>query len=352
MPMERRVTWKIISQSVNGPSHVRLGLPNQDCVRERQNDVTMVAVSDGHGSAKCFRSEIGARFAAESALDVIESFFSGDWADSSFGDKSGTITKEITQEWRKKVDEHLQKSPFTQDERDRLALQYGQGTFSQIEKHPPIAYGATLITVAISADYIVFLQLGDGDILAVDESGEVRRPIRSDDRLFANETTSLSSETAWNDFRTCIQFLPRGLPALILLSTDGYSNSFKDEASFLKAGSDFLAVLRSDGGIEDVEKSLKEWLTESSQMSGDDVTLSLVYRQSPELESSRTLIATSEREIDCQAAPNDGGDASQNRDICDGVGQSTETAGPAIQTLPSSPSPPESSTLDLATGDA
>lgn len=340
MPMERLITWKIISQSVDGPSHVRLGLPNQDCVRERQNKVTIVAVSDGHGSAKCFRSDIGARFAAESALDVIER----EWSGSSIADESGTVTKEIAQDWRRKVDEHLEKSPFTQQERDSLASHHGQGAFSQIEKHPPIAYGATLITVAISADHILFLQLGDGDILAVDESGEVRRPVCSDNRLFANETTSLSCETAWKDFRTCCQFVPRGLPALILLSTDGYSNSFKDEASFLKAGSDFLALLRSEGGIEEVEKSLKEWLSDSSQMSGDDVTLSLVYRQSPELDSSTPLIAQLEREIDCHAVINDGGSSSQKLDFCDGVGHTTEAGGTAIRTVRSTSPPPESRT--------
>ena len=342
MPMERRSSWKIISQSVDGPLHVRLSLPNQDCARERQNKVTIVAVSDGHGSAKCFRSDIGARFAAESALDVIERFFIGEWSGSSFADDSGTVTKEITQSWRMKVDEHLEKVPFTQAERETLASQHGQGTFSQIEKHPPIAYGATLITVAISGDHILFLQLGDGDILTVDESGEVRRPVCSDKRLFANETTSLSSENAWKDFRTCFQFLPRGLPALILLSTDGYSNSFKDEASFLKAGSDFLALLRSEGGIEEVETSLKDWLSDSSQMSGDDVTLSLVYRQSPELDSSPPFIAKLEREIDCHAVINDGGNSSQKLDICDGVGHTTETGGTAIRTVRSSSPPPES----------
>lgn len=342
MPMDRRISWKIISQSVDGPSHVRLGLPNQDCVLERQDKVTIVAVSDGHGSAKCFRSHIGARFAAESALDVIECFFTGAWYGSSFADESDTVAKEITKDWRRKVDEHLEKSPFTQKERDSLASQHGQSTFSQIEKHPPIAYGATLITVAISADHILYLQLGDGDILAVDESGEVQRPVRGDNRLFANETTSLSSETAWKDFRTCYHPLPRGLPVLILLSTDGYSNSFKDEASFLKAGSDFLAILQSEGGIEEVEKSLKEWLSDSSQMSGDDVTLSLVYRQSAELDSPPPFIAKLEREIDCQAVINDGGNAAQKSDFCGGVEHTGETGGTAIRTVRSSSPPPDS----------
>jgi hypothetical protein len=41
------------------------------------------------------------------------------------------------------------------------------------------------------------------------------------------------------------QVLVETPPALILLATDGYANSFPDEAGFLKVGSDLLGMIRS-----------------------------------------------------------------------------------------------------------
>ena len=64
-------------------------------------------------------------------------------------------------------------------------------------------------------------------------------------------------------------------PALILLSTDGYSNSFQDEAGFLKVGSDLLHMIRTTaGGLDMVKEHLVAWLTESTYAgSGDDITV-------------------------------------------------------------------------------
>lgn len=298
MPKERLTAWKIISKTVRGPTHDRLGLPNQDHIKIAQSDLVIVAVSDGHGSAKCFRSDVGSRIAAQAAIDVVERFFKGDWTGSSFSDKKSEvefgIPKRISREWRERVSVDVEQSPFNDKEREDLVSQEGDDTFERIKANPHLAYGATILTVAISEDLLVYLQLGDGDILAVLDSGEVSRPLLGDDRLFANETTSLSSETAWQDFRTSLQLASSERPSLVLMATDGYSNSFKDDESFLKAGSDFLDLFRSEGGIDEVEKHLEEWLSESAQMSGDDVTLGLLYRQSAELEVSPEAVATAQ----------------------------------------------------------
>ncbi|HKQ51090.1 MAG TPA: protein phosphatase 2C domain-containing protein, partial [Pyrinomonadaceae bacterium] len=140
----------------------------------------------------------------------------------------------------------------------------------------PLAYGTTVLGAAVAADFILYLQLGDGEILTVSRDGEVTRPLPKDERLFANETTSLCSPEAWRDFRVCFQVLSNAPPSLILLSTDGYANSFHDEAGFLKVGSDILLMIRADG-LGTVEDHLASWLTESTYAgSGDDVTLGLI----------------------------------------------------------------------------
>jgi hypothetical protein len=122
------------------------------------------------------------------------------------------------------------------------------------------------------------LQLGDGDILVVSETGEVIRPLPGDERLFANETTSLCSHNAWCDFRVSFQPLLSRPPALILLATDGYANSFHNEVGFLKVGPDILEKIRS-GGLDVVNEGLETWLSETSQLgSGDDITLGIICR--------------------------------------------------------------------------
>ena len=40
---------------------------------------------------------------------------------------------------------------------------------------PKIGYGTTLIVVASYGDFILYLQIGDGDILVVDDTGNVRK---------------------------------------------------------------------------------------------------------------------------------------------------------------------------------
>jgi serine/threonine protein phosphatase PrpC len=67
-------------------------------------------------------------------------------------------------------------------------------------------------------------------------------------------------------------------PVLILLATDGYANSFVNEAAFLQVGTDILEMIRADG-LEAVQESLETWLSEASQAgSGDDITLGILCR--------------------------------------------------------------------------
>jgi hypothetical protein len=109
----------------------------------------------------------------------------------------------------------------------------------------------------------------------------VRRPLPPDERLFANHTTSLCSPRAADEFRVGFQLLDTHSPqpALILVSTDGYANSFKDERGFLRVGPDLLQMLRTEG-VEPVRDCLPVWLEEASRLgSGDDVTVGLLYRE-------------------------------------------------------------------------
>ena len=269
--------WRTLKATVRGAAHVRAGLPNQDAVRvARFNDdlPLLAALADGHGSARSFRSQRGARLAVIVAQQVCGHLFKLDgptqikrWAEER-------LPQELVRRWRERVDKSLKIKPFTPEELTLLDA----ASRRQIETNPYLAYGSTLLTVIVAPAFILYLQLGDGDILTVSTQGDIERPIAADARLIGNETTSLCSAKAWNEVRVSFQTLAGSPPALILAATDGYANAYRDEAGFQQVARDFWAMLRDDGDAA-VKLHLKEWLNEASQQgSGDDITVGILWR--------------------------------------------------------------------------
>ena len=68
--------------------------------------------------------------------------------------------------------------------------------------------------------------------------------------------------------------------ALVLMSTDGYANSFATEDGFQQAGLDCLQLIRTVPETV-LREQLPAWLDETSREgSGDDMSLALLYRTS------------------------------------------------------------------------
>jgi hypothetical protein len=278
--------WRIIGETVPGASHLRAGIPNQDSIlqlRESGRGLPLIlSVSDGHGSDKCFRSDRGSRFAVKIGARLVSDFLDeprGAFDPREIGSSGEEwLSEEFIRRWREAVEADLRRRPFTKDEIKRLEERDGESARKLVEANPLLAYGATSLTVAVEESFILYLQLGDGEILNVSETGEVTRPLPEDARLFANETTSLCTKSAQHDFRFCLQKLEDERPALILLSTDGYVNSFSSREGFLKVGSDLLEMMRTDG-FDYVNDNLKGWLEEATRVgSGDDTTLGIICR--------------------------------------------------------------------------
>lgn len=283
LPVSR---WQVIGASVRGASHVRAELPNQDAIAwapaSGRGAAIVLTVSDGHGSAKAFRSDIGARLATQTALRTGLELLKLQRKTQNLSLLKHTAEERLPQGlvrgWYQAVEEDLEKHPLSEAELATLEQREGSTARQLLTTNPVIAYGATVLAVMIAEHAIIYLQLGDGDLLAVSDTGEVIRPLPPDSRLFANETTSLSSPKAWRDVRVGFQRLSGRPPALVALSTDGYANSFATDQAFLQVGGDLLAFLRSDG-VKQTVANLPSWLTEASERgSGDDITVGLVCR--------------------------------------------------------------------------
>ncbi len=267
--------WRVFGASVCGASHTQAGTDNQDAIgwwpETGEGPPLVICVSDGHGSPKSFRSDIGARLAVSVANETLV---------AQLGEPAGVqclegsslheLARALVSRWTEAVWDDLNKRPFTDAELARLSERpNGQEIL--------LVYGATLLAVTITDSCIVYLQLGDGDILSVSKAGRVIRPLPDDDRLLGNETTSLCMPNADREFRVGLLSSREELPSLILLTTDGYSNSYRSESDFLKVGSDIFEMIRNSGA-EYVSNNLQSWLEEVSQRgSGDDVTAVIAY---------------------------------------------------------------------------
>ncbi len=281
-------TWHILGESVCGITHNRKGLPNQDaikCLVEKGNELPLaVAVSDGHGNSKNFRSGIGAQLATNIAGDTLIRFLSESCnqkkSDQTLSNVQNHLIPNIIKTWKKAVLDHFEQNPILKTEREIFAS--ANESLSQVDNDssdPILFYGTTLLAAGVSDSIIILLQLGDGDILTVDPLGNVTQPMPRDENLFADETTSLCLPRAEQYMRYIILEPKINQIKLLLISTDGYSKSFINDSDFLEVGPDFLEILKTEG-ISIVQDNLRNWLDETSRLgSGDDITLGIAYHE-------------------------------------------------------------------------
>lgn len=292
------LTWEVLDATVRGSTHVQRGTPNQDSVATRvlaDGQVAVVAISDGHGGERYVRSEVGSRFAVEISCDILSEW----WTRTARGDGNApgtalierelrdTAIPTITRQWRARVADHVATHPFTQEEFDRAA--------TAVDLQPEVAYGATLLVAVASDRAVALAQLGDGDIVLV-RGDDVTLPIEPDARLVASQTTSLCLESADADFRCSVVDDIADLD-LVLLSTDGYANSFADDEWERTVGVD-LASRIAELGADAIRLQLPAWLGESAAASGDDTSVALLVptvSTSPISTSTRPALAADSR---------------------------------------------------------
>lgn len=277
-------TARVAGTSVCGVSHTRDGLPNQDALAlwqpaAQERGCIVAAVADGHGGSRHFRSATGSRFAVDAAVNMMRRF-AAEWQaadrDKQTQIATSTLPEAIVADWSKHVREHLESTPITQTEWQTLEKASADEAWKQVQEEPTLAYGATLIAALVTSSQILLLQVGDGDAVLVAPDGTASHPIPADERLNGEFTTSICRRDAAADFRHTILTCD-GKASLLMLATDGYSNSFRTDADFLQVGTDFLQMVRQYG-LSEVNKQLPQILEHASANgSGDDITLALVH---------------------------------------------------------------------------
>jgi len=261
----------VAGASVRGAAHLARGTPNQDAIGWSAGDAPSLAlaVSDGHGDERCFRSDAGSRIAVSVALAELEALRSAPTMDGT-----ESLKRRLVDGWRAGVLEDLKRRPFAPGERAVLPNVYSDADVF-------LTYGATMLGVRVAADFILYVQLGDGDIIRSADDGTTVRLFEKDPRLALNQTNSLSQAQASQLMRVRVD-RATAWPALIAASTDGYANSFRTDEDFLKVGRDFRALV-AERGLPAIAGDLEAILDQAqSGGSRDDTTLGLIVRSSAE----------------------------------------------------------------------
>ena len=168
--------WLVHSKSVKGELHTRTGYSNQDSIRWKQSYISntiVMSVADGHGSDIHFRSKVGSQIAVKTTVETLFELFHNQPIEISNVSQVKdiirySIPRLLVHNWMDRVRYHVHKHPFSNNEIDLILKKKGPLMLEKIIDNPKIAYGSTLLTTVITKNYFIFFQLGDGNILIVD----------------------------------------------------------------------------------------------------------------------------------------------------------------------------------------
>lgn len=270
----------VFGASVQGASHIRSGMECQDsCKRLYCSDGSIImAVADGHGSKNCPYSKTGSSIAVKVFCKAMSKYIKR-FSDSpeqllTYLNREGEtkVAREIDIEWKRLVEkEHKNKQ--------REIPQIDSGEKCGELDMPKVyeQYGTTLLGLVLANNFLFAFQLGDGDIIYA--SMNHVEPVINGDKILGVETHSLSKKDAWKKAITVVRRmdLEDDVPSMFLMSSDGFSNSYKNENEFKKTCTEYLDMI-NQYGVKTVKENLKSWLSETSAMGcGDDITVLIAY---------------------------------------------------------------------------
>jgi hypothetical protein len=260
-----------------GESHKEKEMPCQDAVFFKQyKNGGIIAVADGHGSEKHFRSDSGAALAVEIAFNTIFEFNQLLHEENKKGDitlnesRIKQIERTVISRWRGAVTGHYRDHPLSGSETEicvKLNLDNND------ENTQVRFYGTTLLAALLKDDFWFVIQIGDGRCVIIDAQGKARFPALDDEALGFGKTTSLCDSNASENFREIYGRTPvKG----ITLATDGVTDSFIPGA-YLEFHERFYAdfLVDADRARAGVEKGIGVWTAAGSR---DDAAMAGILR--------------------------------------------------------------------------
>lgn len=188
--------WRVTGSAVPGTSHERLGTPCQDALGYRilgeetmPGGALLIALADGAGSARF--SDQGALTAVEAALQSMQESLEREIPEDSEG-------------WECLLVECFQTA--------RLAVFQRADSDGEWSRD----YASTLTCVILTGTLMAVGQIGDGAVVAVDDTGELFTATRLQRGEYANETHFLIEEDALD--QAVIDVIDRPVNAVAVMS--------------------------------------------------------------------------------------------------------------------------------------
>lgn len=236
----------------------------------------VLAVADGHGSGKHFRSNLGSRWAVEEFTDCVTPFArhvvereqdERAWQ-ALFGQARG-LAGPICHRWREQVMLYEAANPA-----HGIAENGGPPDPARLD---PIPYGTTLIGLVVTRRLLFCWQVGDGDVtVSARADRKLEQPLAGEEQ-YGDDTDSLCLPEPWTRMHVHTRPLElAGRRALVIANTDGLSKSYAEADGYLKFASGMHEALDREGA-QHVQGQLEGWLTRAAGFSGDDTTLVGVY---------------------------------------------------------------------------
>ena len=263
------------------------------------DNYTIAIVCDGHGGERYFRSDIGAKMAADVTMECVKEFladcskdvFSGipfTQKESLETEINGGLMQKASRQdnafrqlfssiiyrWRECILEHASRHPLSDFEKGSLKQDYLDAFNRQesLEKN----YGCTLMCYACSNLFWMAFHIGDGKCISFDKDGNYNEPIPWDERCFLNKTTSLCDENALDEFRYC--FCGDGsYPVAVFLGSDGIDDSFGETNNLINFYAQIVKLL-AKSSLKEAQAELESTLPKLSKLgSQDDMSVACVF---------------------------------------------------------------------------
>ena len=239
--MENGASFYSFCQTARGTSHVERGTPCEDAsgaFAAPNGAYGIIAVADGHGDFRCFRSAKGAELAVKIAMDFLkevaeeklsapdavrERFFHDMFTNARYRQlEFRRWTDVILSRWNDALRRDYDENPPAPDEISVLS-----DALRAPDKIPHI-YGTTLMAALYLPPALLLLQQGDGRCEIFYADGTMNQPIPWDSRCEGNVTTSLCDPDAIVSFRSCALDLRQTPVAACYLGTDGVEDAYRD----------------------------------------------------------------------------------------------------------------------------
>ena len=287
-PEPRRAQWQVFAASARGAVHTGLDRPNQDAALYWPLDLpgggVVVAVADGHGHDRHFRSADGSALAVSAACATAVRRLGRTGAPRTVREAEtvvGTLAAEIVDAWAGAVTADLVARPYTAAE--LAALDHNDDGVL-------VPYGSTLLLAMCLPEVVITMQIGDGDILAISRDGTAYLPMPSP-RFEGERTASLCLPQAEREFRHAALALADFSLLAVMLVTDGYGNSQASDDWHTIAGADIAAQARRFG-VDWFAQQLDDWarLCASRSGAGDDTTIAMALEISAPAQIGRAHV--------------------------------------------------------------